>query len=183
PTSSTTAAPTSTAAATTSTTAAPSDPFLTACLARHNQVRALHTDTPSMTWSTLAATTSQAWADDLAARQVFEHSNSSNPAFRTGGENLYLSGTTGTPTDFPAQCTSGTQAWYDEISDYDYANPGFSSATGHFTQVVWQNSIQVGCGSSRYTNSGGFIITLIVCQYTPAGNFLGQFADQVKPLA
>ena len=28
--------------------------------------------------------------------------------------------------------------WYDdEVSLYDYAAPGFSDATGHFSQVVW----------------------------------------------
>jgi hypothetical protein len=26
-------------------------------------------------------------------------------------------------------------AWYNEQSEYSYANPGFSEATGHFTQV------------------------------------------------
>lgn len=33
-----------------------------------------------------------------------------------------------------------------ERPKYDYNNPGFSSATGHFTQVVWRTSTTVGCG-------------------------------------
>ncbi|CAH1799536.1 unnamed protein product, partial [Owenia fusiformis] len=124
----------------------------------------------------------QAWADDVAARKRFGSSDPSNPAFRTGGENLYLSYVTrGLLPPPPAQCASAVKAWYDQISDYDYANPGFNDTTKSFTQVVWQNSIQVGCGSSSYENTVRISVTF--CQYTPAGNVIGQVADQVKPLA
>lgn len=37
------------------------------------------------------------------------------------------------------------QAWYDEVSLYDYNNPGFSHATGHYTQVVWVATTDIGC--------------------------------------
>jgi hypothetical protein len=35
-----------------------------------------------------------------------------------------------------------TQMWYDEVTNpgYDFKNQGFSSGTGHFTQVVWKDS-------------------------------------------
>ncbi|CAF1527051.1 unnamed protein product, partial [Adineta steineri] len=29
---------------------------------------------------------------------------------------------------------------------YNYSSPGFSSATGHFTQVIWLGSTQLGIG-------------------------------------
>ena len=41
---------------------------------------------------------------------------------------------------------SAITAWYDEVSDYDYSNPGFSSSTGHFTQLVWVGTTKLGCG-------------------------------------
>jgi hypothetical protein len=41
---------------------------------------------------------------------------------------------------------------------------------GHFTQMVWKDSKKVGCSKSDYTPSD---ITLINCNYYPAGNVIG----------
>ncbi|KIJ98325.1 hypothetical protein K443DRAFT_104102, partial [Laccaria amethystina LaAM-08-1] len=56
-------------------------------------------------------------------------------------------------------------------------NPGFSPATGHFTQVVWKSTTQVACAM---VNCGPGTIfpqasTYTVCRYTPPGNIQGQF--------
>ena len=66
-------------------------------------------------------------------------------------------------------------AWADEEALYNYASPGFSSATGHFTQQVWIGSASIGCGKAACGGS-----TLYVCQYSPPGNVLGQFEANVK---
>lgn len=68
--------------------------------------------------------------------------------------------------------------WYAEEADYDYNNPGFSMATGHFTQVVWKSSTEVGCGVAQ-TQNGSFTVVYVVCQYTPPGNFTGRFPENV----
>jgi hypothetical protein len=47
--------------------------------------------------------------------------------------------------------------------------------TGHFTQVVWKNSTQVGFGVAVAPN-GSFYA---VANYYPAGNFTGQFKENV----
>ncbi len=47
---------------------------------------------------------------------------------------------------FKGAVEAATKAWYDEIKDYDFNLSRFSAATGHFTQVVWKNSKQVGFG-------------------------------------
>jgi uncharacterized protein YkwD len=65
-----------------------------------------------------------------------------------------------------------TNSWYNEIKNYDFNNQGFKQGTGHFTQVVWKSSNQLGCG-----HSSGYV----VCNYYPAGNYLGQFERNVFP--
>ena len=42
---------------------------------------------------------------------------------------------------------------YDEIQYYNYSNPAFSAATGHFTQLIWRRSGFVGC-AYVYCNNG-----------------------------
>lgn len=124
----------------------------------HNALRAKH-GVPALSWSGSLAKTAQAWAD----RCVFEHSSTNY------GENL-------------AQGTgdySGADAvndWYGEISAYDFNNPGFSDATGHFTQVVWKSTKKVGCGVAQCSDGA-----LYVCNYEPAGNLEGAFPDNVPP--
>lgn len=70
-----------------------------------------------------------------------------------------------------------TKMWYDEVKDYDYNKPGFSSQTGHFTQVVWKKSQKLGFG---YAQVNGY--TVGVALYSPPGNYQGQFKENVlKP--
>ena len=38
--------------------------------------------------------------------------------------------------------------WYDEIKDYNFKNPGNFGGTGHFTQVVWVASQEMGVGKA-----------------------------------
>ena len=70
-----------------------------------------------------------------------------------------------------------TQSWFDEIKDYDFTNPGFSMKTGHFTQVVWKNSKQLGVGIA-FANNGNKAV--VVANYSPPGNYMGQFPQQIS---
>lgn len=70
--------------------------------------------------------------------------------------------------------------WGNERLKYDYNNPGFSSATGHFTQVVWKQSTNLGCGWKRcHGGSGKANGYYVVCRYTPPGNYQGRFKKNV----
>lgn len=127
-----------------------------ATLDAHNAVRARRGAAPLL-WSKTLADSAQKVADTC----VFQHSNTQY------GENLAI-GTT-------LSCNRAATLWIDEESLYPPGgSPGFSSATGHFTQVVWKSTLQVGCGIRSCGNRN-----FVVCQYYPAGNYIGSFASQV----
>jgi pathogenesis-related protein 1 len=65
--------------------------------------------------------------------------------------------------------------------NYNSANPVFSANTGHFTQVVWKNTKQLGCAVVNCP--AGTIFDAMygatpfhVCEYNPPGNYAGQFS-------
>jgi hypothetical protein len=131
----------------------------------HNKVRAKHCAAP-LTWSPKLAQIAQSWANTMKARRcAFEHSGN-----ETVGENL-AGGTAG------ALDPEGTVAmWYDEVKLYKFGSGGFSMQTGHFTQLVWTDTRQVGCG--HVTCNG---MELYVCNYDPPGNWEGQYREHVLP--
>ncbi|HEY9729197.1 MAG TPA: CAP family protein [Chroococcales cyanobacterium] len=147
-------------------------------LSKHNSYRTTH-HSPALTLSDSLNNTAQTWADRIAASGNLAHSSTSN------GENLYASYTTATSISADTLANNTVQSWYNEASKYDYAKPGFSSSTGHFTQVVWKSGTQVGCGAAKGTktiNGTLYNAFYVVCQYAPAGNVQGQFPDNVlKP--
>lgn len=141
--------------------AAASGPVRQQVLSRHNQLRANHC-VPALTWSSRLAATAQDWAN----RCVFEH--------RPGnlGENLAI----GTSGAFPP--ASQVQSWYDEIRSYDFATGASrdGQAVGHFTQVIWRGTRQLGCAVASCNGQD-----LLVCNYAPAGNLTGAYQDNVPP--
>ena len=61
------------------------------------------------------------------------------------GENLAYAGTSGTPAGQGEAYTDSVEAWYGEVKDWNFAkSKGNGGVTGHFTQVVWRETKQVG---------------------------------------
>ncbi|KAF8932265.1 hypothetical protein BGZ47_011469 [Haplosporangium gracile] len=124
----------------------------------HNKYRARH-GAPPLTWNAKAAQFGSNWIQKCQ----FKHSGGKY------GENLAAG-----YKDFK----SGIDAWYNEVSKYNYNNPGFSMATGHFTQVVWKGTKSVGCAKKFCPGSNW---TIYICNYDPPGNVQGQFRQNVLP--
>jgi hypothetical protein len=125
-----------------------------------------------MSWSPTIASASQQWSYYLTGNNLFQHSGNNKY-----GENLaYLQGYGTDPVELMKK---SIDMWYAEISAYDFNKPGFSSATGHFTCLVWVKSTQFGMGLSinKTTNAVN-----IVMNTSPPGNYLGQFQQNVLPL-
>lgn len=130
-----------------------------ALLARHNHYRQELKLEP-LVWSETLAQSAQAWADQLAATGSFKHSTTPY------GENLWMG-------------TAGAYAQADMVDSWGrekqhYAHGVFPNVTtggvvGHYTQIVWRNTRQVGCGLA--TGKGSDVL---VCQYDPPGNWRGE---------
>ncbi|KAI0361709.1 PR-1-like protein [Trametes cingulata] len=134
-------------------------------LQAHNSVRAQHGAAP-LSWSDDLAAKAQQWANNC----VFQHSGGKLGPF---GENLAA----GTGSSYGIQ--EAVKSWTDEVSEYDPNNPQPS----HFTQVVWKASTQVGCAVQSC--NGIFDpkfgpAKFFVCEYSPQGNVIGQFAQNVQ---
>ncbi|KAI0703483.1 CAP domain-containing protein [Cytidiella melzeri] len=132
----------------------------------HNKFRS-HYGAPNLSWSDALYPGTLQWAQQCK----FQHSQGNGKY----GENLAAG--TGNAYGF----TNGLQDWMNEASKYDYNHPGFSSGTGHFTQVVWKSSQQVACAIAdcRAGTIFGQPSKMIVCRYSPPGNFIGRFPENV----
>lgn len=83
-----------------------------------------------------------------------------------------------------ANPTLAIDAWANEEKDYSYSKAKFTESTGHFTQLVWQNTTSVGCGLVQCNNPAGNGVkgAYLVCEYSPRGNVQGQFGYNVGKL-
>ncbi|MDB4964983.1 MAG: hypothetical protein JWN44_672 [Myxococcales bacterium] len=137
----------------------------TALVDAHNRMRAKHC-APPLRWSPKLAASAQKWSNAIRDRGcALGHSGGAY------GENL-AAGTIGMLT--PAAVVG---MWYDEVKRFSFRNGGFSMKTGHFTQVVWRGTHEVGCGRSQCNG-----LDVWICQYDPPGNVEGQYRENVQPL-
>ncbi|KAK9511778.1 hypothetical protein O3M35_000374 [Rhynocoris fuscipes] len=126
-----------------------------------------------MTWDDHAATQAFNWASECK----FEHNRPRTLTNRPMGQNLYIklySLGQDVNTTFYQWVDSMIKGWYDEVNYYKFGGP-FSTQTGHYTQLIWAKSDKIGCGYSYYKESNNFWYAgYLVCNYAPAGNYIGQ---------
>ncbi|GAA6004920.1 hypothetical protein JCM10207_008452 [Rhodosporidiobolus poonsookiae] len=126
--------------------------FQQLALASHNNMRALH-NAADLTWDDDLAEQAQTWADGCSGQNLSAMSGDAS------------------------QLAAAIKMWTDESTQYDYNNPGFSEATGHFTQLVWVDTTTLGCAQTLCSNGiakTGFSGVFTVCHYRNPGNMGGQ---------
>lgn len=138
-------------------------------LKAHNDYRQKHC-VQSLKLSRKICEISQKWADSLVKKSVLEHSNN-----RDYGENIYC-----LTSNNPNLSISGTEPvkeWYDEVDRHVFGVEPKQLSSGHFTQVVWKESRELGVGYAKFKGK-----IVVVANYYPSGNMIGQFSENVPPL-
>jgi len=153
-------------------TADPGEPAAVAGITEaHNRVRA-RVGVPPLRWNPVLAATARRWAnacvDVVAPRGMLDHSPITDEADAEPiGENIFA--TTAAVVD----PRFAVEDWASEAVYYDHdRNVCSGGACGHYTQLVWSTTREVGCGVGSCPNLK-FRSTL-VCNYAPAGNWIGE---------
>ncbi len=119
---------------------------------------------PAVEWDPLAARVAQAHADRCMTMHNANRNADYTAAGGSGGlgENMYWG--TGSHT-----VQGAVNLWASEVNQYNLAANTCSGVCGHYTQIVWANTVRIGCGAAVCNGT-----TLVVCDYNPPGNFIGQ---------
>ncbi|MCX5874725.1 MAG: CAP domain-containing protein [Deltaproteobacteria bacterium] len=151
-------------------------------LEEHNALRST-VGVQELRWSDALAHQAATWADTLKKSGcAMKHSHAARV-----GENLYWASPlkTGsrskgnsawklrlTPQPITekdvAASWANEQPWYSRASNTCNAPPG--KTCGHYTQMVWAGTREVGCAKAVCDDSS----QVWVCNYAPAGNVIGQ---------
>ncbi|XP_015227356.1 PREDICTED: serotriflin-like isoform X1 [Cyprinodon variegatus] len=112
-----------------------------------------------MTYNSELAVTAQAWVEQCNLTHGPPSTRMLNGYVL--GENLFNASS-------QFSWTTVITAWYNEKSHYQYPTGSTNGLPiGHYTQVVWYTSYQVGCGVTLCPNN----IYFYGCHYYRAGNF------------
>jgi hypothetical protein len=133
-------------------------------LAAHNAERAKIGEKP-LVWSDALAAHAVAWADHLATLPELQHDESLD----VEGENLWR----GTKDAYSPE--DMVELWIDERKAFKMDKIPNTSITGdfedvgHYTQLVWRSTAQVGCAIRAAGDD-----EVLVCRYMEGGNVVGE---------
>ena len=138
----------------------------------HNQKRK-EVGSPDLSWSVPIAQYAQKRADTIAKTKQFEHLAAGQNPY---GENLAQGGSSGGGPGYTV--VSACDGWFTEKKLMPAGPPVMSIAlfnlgVGHYTQMVWKNTTEIGAGIAHFEQDG-FKMTVVVCCYNPPGNMMGK---------
>ncbi|XP_055607515.1 uncharacterized protein LOC129755176 isoform X1 [Uranotaenia lowii] len=140
------------------------------CLKAHNEYRSKH-GVLALKLNKRLCRYAEEWAKVIAARGVLVHRSNSQY-----GENIFCSWSSPNTT-VVITGREPVENWYSEEPTHVYGKEPATLKTGHFTQVVWKDSRELGVGVAR--NRSGQVF--VVANYDPPGNYIGSFAKNVPP--
>jgi len=131
-----------------------------------------------LVWNNELQAIAQRWADQCS----FAHDDIRNMLDSTYvGQNLWMFFGTKAKTaeEIPNLMADAVNSWFDEVVEPGFnpkhINPfKFDFGAGHYTQVVWADTSEVGCGFVQYQDPGSiWFSSMLVCNYATGGNFKG----------
>ena len=135
-------------------------------LAVHNAERA-RLGLPPLIWNAALARAADEYAEVLLARGALAHASASDR--KGNGENLWM-GTAGAwNPDAMVGMFLDERRYFRAAAFPDVSLTGNWSDVGHYSQIVWRDTKEVGCA----IDSGGGM-DVLVCRYSPAGNVFGK---------
>lgn len=141
--------------------------FAKECLKQHNYYRAKH-GVPNLKLSKSLCKYAQEWANKCAKDNKMNH----RPDHKYG-ENIFMAWYS--DLEHKLNAKEPVDNWYSEISMHTFGAEPRSLSSGHFTQVVWKESKELGVGIAR--NKTGAIY--VVGNYDPPGNMIGSYSANV----
>ncbi|XP_014261579.1 uncharacterized protein LOC106673807 isoform X2 [Cimex lectularius] len=130
----------------------------------HNEYRARH-GSPPLKLNEQMCEKAQDWAETLAKTSKLDSKNDSEY-----GENLFW-------TSASRQCAAkdACASWYNEVKHFKYGVEPKALNAGHFTQMVWRETKELGVGRAKGRGGSLFIVAF----YKKRGNIVGHFGANV----
>ncbi|KMZ63932.1 Cysteine-rich secretory protein [Zostera marina] len=113
----------------------------------------------SLVWDTTIAASAQQYINTMKGDCKLKNSNF------TYGENLFWESYGGRHNAVDSWVEG--KKWYNHTSNSCIDGKNCNS----YTQVVWKNSVKLGCGSVTCDKGRG---RLVICYYDPPGNYVGE---------
>ncbi|EOY07664.1 CAP, putative [Theobroma cacao] len=134
--------------------------FVKEAVSAHNAARVTIGQTP-MVWNYTLAYFAKQWAKKRLNDCKLIHS------YGPYGENLFWGGKSHwTPSEV-------VKFWVEEKAYYDPKSNTCATGQmcGHYTQIVWKDSVRVGCARINCYNGKGMYV---ICSYDPPGNYINE---------
>ena len=142
--------------------------FISEIVKLHNELRIKH-DSPPLNENEELNNMASSYAKSLANNQ--EKNNCEYNVYKEEilGENIFITDYK-KPKDIFKKISN-------EKYEYDFDKNKYSSSSAHFTQAIWKDTTDIGCGFwADKASKKNFIVLL----YYPAGNVLGNFNINVN---
>ncbi|XP_056017031.1 cysteine-rich secretory protein 3-like [Ostrea edulis] len=107
-------------------------------------------------WDDDVALVAQKWAENCELKHDGNYQRRIPGRFSTGQNLLWAR--------YKSTWNVTIYSWYAEVYEFTYGKP-IPPGVGHYTQIVWADSIKVGCGYAHCQAKG---VHYYVCNYSPA---------------